>query len=158
MLRAKYGSSRIVFLVGRYAFKFPKLPKWGLVKSFLKGKSSWALLSFFFKKGLAQNRNEWKSWRVCKAPFLAPTLLSFGLMNVQKRIDGEEVSVKEGGELIGKMAKATGNNVYTIEPHSFFPDNFLRGKRGYIFVDYGDADFGTFVVHWQKELTEALVL
>lgn len=62
------GSTRTVFLIGKYAFKFPKLKSWG---------------TFF--KGLAANQNERSISHVCPNYFL-PVLWSIpGLLVVMPR-------------------------------------------------------------------------
>ncbi|MEK7116663.1 MAG: hypothetical protein AAB837_00675 [Patescibacteria group bacterium] len=154
--------------------KFPSAEPFGwiiktVVKRLLRGdlnsisrivKTDWVA----FCKGLHQNQTEYKCWRRCRAPFLAPTYFSlFGLVNIQKREFGEELTIKDWLRVVGEMGRNTGGDIGELDPHYYTGENFVKKSPSeYCLIDYGDNDctnsssFSGYVLKWHKELTEIL--
>lgn len=165
------GSARIVFLVGQYVFKFPRIhPSLIVLKSVPKLiargkwqsiKNNWREAWDKFTGGIRQNHTESRCWKSCKAPFLVPTYIGLGIMNIQAREYGSKPSLKEMGKLIRDMKDRTTIQVLSMNPHVFRPENYLRNSFGYRILDYGDGGietgrllFGDYITQWHRELEE----
>lgn len=171
-MKLSVGSTRIVFLAGNYAFKFPRLLHciFGIVlnlASFFKH-WKWYYISesyvrpwTWLRKGLNQNQSEYRCWKSCKASFLAPTYFSIGIVNIQKRFAGEHPSWKEMETLVQQISLRTEYQPWRVDPHCFGPDNFIKSSDGIKIVDYGNSSeqplrFTDFILRWQKEINEVL--
>ena len=170
----KKGTGRTVVFFGCFALKFCRIkPLLDILKylqeeelselrwnSFLSNvKFGW----YFFRRGIKQNLTEYDCWKKTKAPFLAPTYFSLGIMNIQKKEEGEQPALEKMVKIISAIAEKTGadfSEIYCVDPHCLQPDNFLKNENGYIIVDYGDSDnvftFPQFIAKWQKEITAVL--
>ncbi len=165
------GSTRVVLLFGSFVLKFPRINSLlGIIKEIPKlvFQGRWKFIPnitsrrlHWFQKGIRQNVTERRCWKSCHAPFLVPTYLSLGFINIQKREIGNELNWEEMNVLINKMGDVTKNQVYTIDPHCFSPKNFLKNASGYRVFDYGDSSsqplrFTEYILRWHKELSEIL--
>jgi len=171
-MKVQLGSGRIVFLVGRYAFKFPRpgcllkvakaIPKFAIKGEWKKisNVTKWAW--YIFCKGIHQNTTEYRCWRRCRASFLVPTYFTLGgMVNIQKLESGQVPSWDEILSLFQAIAAMTENQVRRVDPHCFEPQNFLKNQDGMRILDYGDGSdqplrFTDFILRWHKEL--AIVL
>ena len=154
-MQIRRGSSRAVFLVGRWAIKVPlvmiphkKADVEGIWKRFLIG--------------MIANLTEYVMWLVFRRwNFLTPVYFSIGFVSIQKRSFGTKPSWDEMDALWMQMAEHAQGHLIRLDPHHIQPGNVWRESHGiYRFVDFGDKvcpsgmSLSTFFVHHHEELSK----
>jgi hypothetical protein len=140
----KKGTTRNVWLVGKYAIKFPTFYSWEL-----------------FLEGLLGNLHEHKFGK-CVAPYVAPILFRFplGFMNVYPRCDVKErdnVYSKTFFESFDKLEECKGTVLYQIVEYK--PDSVGMYNNKLVAVDYGSSGCGihnTHLIQTEKQNIEEL--
>ncbi len=172
-MEIKYGTSRVVILVGEYAFKFCRF--WiivGAIKRLFSNllqrkwrtiQAEWKLTKFRIMSGIQQNRGERYCWKKTGARFLVPTRLSLGFLNVQQRERGDVPTSMEIKKIVAAMtAETSEEELSSIDFHCLQPGNFLRNEQGYRLLDYGsppskrNGNFTDYLIRWHKELEKIL--
>lgn len=114
-----------------------------------------------FRENIRQNLTEYRCWKVTRAPFLAPTYITLGFVNIQKRERGQQPSRKEMTEMLEAIAERTGQQVYQMNKHCVSWENFIKTQNGIRIIDYGDGGCGPklfpeFIGQWQNEIKSVL--
>jgi hypothetical protein len=154
-MQIRRGSSRAVFLVGRWAIKVPlvmiphkKADVEGIWKRFLIG--------------MIANLTEYVMWLVFRRwNFLTPVYFSIGFVSIQKRSSGEKPSWDELNAMWKRMSQHAQMHLRGVDPHQIQPGNVWKEPDGtYRFVDFGDKvcyggmTLSTFFVYHHEELSK----
>ncbi len=110
-----------------------------------------------FTRGIHENRTEWKTWNSLRSPFLAPTMCSLGLVNIQRRIPGSMPDESTMHTLMGQLPAEAQQELKGMDHHAIEPSNFIQNTGCYYLVDYGGSNsdyvtFPTFLRKWNSAL------
>ncbi|MBI4268688.1 hypothetical protein HY627_02570 [Candidatus Uhrbacteria bacterium] len=130
MFEIKSGMTRTALLVGSIVFKFPSVKSW-------RG----------FWTGVIANISEFAIWYCVrgKATFLAPTLFTLGIVNVQLRVRGQMVLGQELKLRFKLLDIEAQNLIPQLGGHALHPANWVKNKKGYRLVDYGDTFISEYI-------------
>lgn len=129
------GSTRITFLVGSIAIKLPRDWRWiGQARD--RAEFHW----HGWLSGLVGNVTEAATWSVTRAPFLARTYLSLGLVNVQERVEGRRLSDGEiRRRVLGPLPDEARALATSVDEHCILDAGWVETASGQIrLFDYGD--------------------
>ena len=117
----------------------------------------------FFILGVVQNLTEWLTWQCLQAPFLAPTYVTLGVVNIQRYVEGMQPTNREMAEVLTRKLSAEGEWMLAMGAggHNLDAHNWRKTSRGYILFDYADTlgdsmPLFYFLARFKEELTALL--
>lgn len=152
-MKIEIGTHRVVIINRWFTAKFPRIWISPVLKIILKSwkRASRKAIKYdikqipqIFLQGFRENMNEYLCWKETKASFLAPTYFSVGIVEIQKTICGEELSMNEMIKIANGLHQLDG--IRDISPHSYRQGNNYHKSQGRIFmIDYGGKNLRQFI-------------
>ncbi len=126
--------------------------------SFILKEARWGWLNF--TRGISENLSEHKCWKRIKAPFLAQTYFSLGIVTISKRQYGQPPSPEELALALKKLPEPAQAEIKNLDGHCLEASNFVKTPQGIILVDYDNGTaptakkypFTIFLEKWHREL------
>jgi hypothetical protein len=174
-METKKGSFRFVIFSQHNVYKIPSLHYfWGVVKNiprmlyhgdgkFIIKELRWGWINFL--RGITENNSEALCWKRMRSPFLIPTHLGLGIVNIQQRARGDVPSHEEIFQLFSKLSEPAQQDLKKLEAHCLEPGNFIKTRDGIKLVDYDNGTsptallypFTIFLEKWHTELEKAFI-
>lgn len=161
----KSGLTRTAIIVGPFVLKIPTLYIFKAIftrsRYFRSRNVSMAMSQFVI--GLVSNLTETLVWRVTKADFLSPVVLSLGLVVVQ-RYEGERVPTDEELQACWRSLPTNAQKeLALVDGHQVDRHNFRITQTGRVrMIDYGGNigstgwPISSFLGSWHEDISVAL--